>query len=91
MLSLRRFDSGDGSDMSSEPRVQWLQVTSSDLDRRLRGRASASSGMLQFAARTSDSLPAFIAPFAQPVHVEPLEAEIDTDSYAVVVDDDDMD
>ena len=47
--------------------------------------------MLQFAARTSDSLPAFIAPFAQPVHVEPLEAEIDTDSYAVVVDDDDMD
>ncbi|KAI1784404.1 hypothetical protein LXA43DRAFT_1123682 [Ganoderma leucocontextum] len=67
MLSLRRFD-------SSPPSVAFSETGS-----RLREHA-ASRDVLQFAAQPSDSLPAFIASFAGPVHVDSALSETDADA-----------
>ncbi|PIL32878.1 hypothetical protein GSI_04996 [Ganoderma sinense ZZ0214-1] len=79
ILSLRRFDSGSSSEVdTSDVRIEWLQATSSGLQRQLRGHmASTSTGVLQFAALPSETLPAFIASFGHPVHVDDLELEMD--------------
>ncbi|KAM5536834.1 hypothetical protein V8D89_009552 [Ganoderma adspersum] len=59
MLALRRFDSSTGSTTHLGP----------SSESRIRDHGTAST-VLQFAAQPSDSLPAFIVSFAQPVHVD---------------------
>ena len=58
MLSLREFDATKASRTISIPDLQGSQVLE-----------HAGSTFLQFAAEPSHSLPAFIASFANPVHV----------------------
>ena len=90
ILTLRRFDIGPNAEASSSgPQARWLHATSSGLQRQLRGNmASTPSCVVQFGAQQSETLPAFIAPFQYPVHVDDfeLEAEMDVDWEASVPD-----
>ena len=81
ILSLRRFDIGPNTEASSSgPQARWLHATSSGLQRQLRGNTgSTPSCVVMFGAQQSDTLPAFIAPFQHPVHVDDLELEAEMD------------
>ncbi|PIL32856.1 hypothetical protein GSI_04973 [Ganoderma sinense ZZ0214-1] len=65
ILSLRRFDS----------RSTAATYTGAESESR---EHTQSQSMLQFAAQPSDTLPSFIASFAQPVHTESLWSETDS-------------
>ncbi|KAI1782262.1 hypothetical protein LXA43DRAFT_1104450 [Ganoderma leucocontextum] len=70
MLSLRQFDSSPAS------------VTYSETGSRVR-KHTASRDVLQFAAQPSDCLPASIASFAHPVHVDSALSDSETDPDAI--------
>ena len=65
ILSLRRFDTSAAAPTYNEAGLQSRGDTHSQ-------------SMLQFAAQPSDTLPSFIASFAQPVHTEPLWSDSDS-------------
>ncbi|KAI1784398.1 hypothetical protein LXA43DRAFT_1123642, partial [Ganoderma leucocontextum] len=69
MLSLRQFDSSPAS----------VTYHDSEMGSRVREH-TASRDILHFAAQPSDSLPAFIASFAGPVHVGSAMSETDPDA-----------
>ncbi|KAM5545119.1 hypothetical protein V8D89_001230 [Ganoderma adspersum] len=67
ILSLRRFDTSAAATTYNEARLQSREHTHS-------------RSVLQFAAQPSDTLPSFIASFAQPVHTESLWSETDSET-----------
>ncbi|KAI1786620.1 hypothetical protein LXA43DRAFT_1099016 [Ganoderma leucocontextum] len=71
MLSLRRFDS------SSTGAMTYSGAESQSREH------TTSSGVLHFAAQPSDTLPHFIASFAQPVHFDSFWSETDADAMPV--------